>query len=45
MSFSLELLQLIQRGSPGLALAYAAVSVAAGLAALYLGLVIMRGVA
>jgi CrcB protein len=44
-AFSLELLQLIQRGSPGLAVAYAAVSVAAGLAALYFGLVIMRGVA
>lgn len=44
-AFSLELLQLFQRGSPGLAVAYAAVSVAVGLAALYFGLVIMRGVA
>ena len=41
-AFSLELLQLIQRGSPGLAASYAGVSVLAGLGALYLGLVIVR---
>jgi CrcB protein len=41
-AFSLELMQLIQRGQPGLATAYAGVSVLAGLGALYLGLVAMR---
>ncbi|MEO1729865.1 MAG: fluoride efflux transporter CrcB [Pseudomonadota bacterium] len=41
-AFSLELVLLIERGSPGLALAYAAVSLLAGFAALYLGLVVMR---
>lgn len=44
-AFSLELLQLVQRGSPGLAVTYAGVSVAAGLAALYFGLLIVRGAA
>ena len=41
-AFSLELMVLIERGTPGLALAYALVSVVAGLAALWLGLVAMR---
>lgn len=41
-AFSLEMLQLIQRGSAGLAVTYAGISVAAGLGALYLGLMIMR---
>jgi CrcB protein len=41
-AFSLELMTLVQRGQPGLATAYAGVSVLAGLGALYLGLVSMR---
>jgi len=41
-AFSLELMQLIQRGQPGLATIYAGVSVVAGLGALYLGMVAMR---
>ena len=41
-AFSLELMLLIERGQPGLAVAYALVSVLAGLAALWLGLVAMR---
>jgi fluoride exporter len=41
-SFSLELLLLIERGSLMLAFTYTAVSVLAGLAALYLGLGAMR---
>lgn len=41
-SFSFEMLQLIERGHGVQAIAYALVSVLAGLAALYLGLVIMR---
>ncbi len=44
-AFSLEMLQLIQRGSAGLAITYAGISVIAGLAALYAGLLIMRGAA
>ncbi|WP_199502941.1 fluoride efflux transporter CrcB [Qipengyuania sp. YIM B01966] len=44
-AFSLELLSLIERGAPGLALAYALVSVAAGLAGLWLGVSAMRGLA
>ncbi|MBU2588655.1 MAG: fluoride efflux transporter CrcB [Alphaproteobacteria bacterium] len=44
-AFSLELLLLTERGTPGLAFAYAAVSVLAGLAALWLGLTMMRGAA
>ena len=44
-AFSLEMLQLIQRGSTGMAMTYALVSVLAGLAALYLGLLVMRGAA
>lgn len=42
-AFSLEMVLLAQRGSLGLAMLYAGVSVLAGLAALYLGLVTMRG--
>jgi CrcB protein len=41
-AFSLEMMMLVQRGQPGLATAYAGVSVIAGLGALYLGLVAMR---
>ena len=41
-AFSLELVLLVERGSPGLALVYAAASLLAGFAALYLGLVVMR---
>lgn len=41
-AFSLELMLLIERGQPALALTYAAVSVLAGLTALYLGLIVMR---
>lgn len=44
-AFSLEMMQLIERGATGLALAYAGVSVIAGLAALWLGLAVMRGAA
>ncbi|PKP66055.1 MAG: fluoride efflux transporter CrcB [Alphaproteobacteria bacterium HGW-Alphaproteobacteria-7] len=44
-AFSLELLLLTERGTPGMAFAYAAVSVLAGLAALWLGLTMMRGAA
>ncbi|MBV7259219.1 fluoride efflux transporter CrcB [Erythrobacter crassostreae] len=44
-AFSLEMLLLIERGSVGLAVLYAAISVLAGLAALYIGLLIMRGAA
>ena len=41
-SFSLETMMLIERGQPSLALTYVAVSMLAGLVALYLGLVAMR---
>ena len=41
-SFSLELMLLIERGQGGLAFAYAAISVLAGLTGLYLGLIVMR---
>ncbi len=44
-AFSLEMLLLIQRGSAGLAVAYTGLSVLAGLAALYGGLVLMRAAA
>lgn len=44
-SFSLEIVQLWQRGAPALALAYVAVSLAAGVAGLLLGLSIMRAAA
>jgi CrcB protein len=43
-SFSMEMMLLIERGQPSYALAYALVSVIAGLCALYLGLVVMRTV-
>lgn len=41
-SFSLELMLLIERGQPAMALSYALVSVLAGLAGLYVGLILMR---
>jgi fluoride exporter len=44
-AFSLEMVMLALRGHAGLAAGYAAVSVMAGLAALWLGLAMMRGAA
>ncbi len=44
-AFSLELVQMIERGQVGVALAYALVSVLAGIAGLYGGLLVMRGMA
>jgi CrcB protein len=41
-SFSLEMMLLIERGQPALAISYAAISLFAGLAALYIGLIVMR---
>ena len=41
-AFSLELMLLVERGQTASALAYAGVSVLAGLSGLYLGLVVMR---
>ena len=41
-SFSLELMLLVERGQGGLAFAYAAISVLAGLTGLYVGLIVMR---
>jgi CrcB protein len=41
-AFSLELMLLIERGQSGLALSYALISVLAGLAGLYIGLIVMR---
>ena len=41
-AFSLEMLMLVERGAIGLAFAYAAGSVLAGLGAVFLGLAIMR---
>jgi CrcB protein len=41
-AFSLELMLLIERGQPGIAFTYGAVSVLAGLSALYIGLIVMR---
>lgn len=41
-AFSLELMLLIERGQAATALTYALISVIAGLAALYLGLITMR---
>lgn len=41
-AFSLELMMLVERGQPGLAFIYAAVSLLAGLSALYMGLIVMR---
>lgn len=44
-AFSLEMILLIERGAYSLSFAYALVSVAAGLIALYIGLIAMRGAA
>ena len=41
-AFSLEMMLLVERGQAGQAFVYAAVSVLAGLSALYLGLIAMR---
>lgn len=41
-AFSLELMLLIERGQPGLAFVYAAISVLAALTGLYVGLIVMR---
>ncbi|MET1755604.1 fluoride efflux transporter CrcB [Novosphingobium sp. RD2P27] len=44
-SFSLEVILLFQRGAPGLAAFYGAVSMAAGMLGLWLGLLLMRSAA
>lgn len=44
-AFGLEMVALIERGSPGLAITYALASVIAGVAALWLGLLMIRGLA
>jgi fluoride exporter len=44
-AFGLEMVGLFERGSPGLAVAYALASVIAGVMALWLGLYTMRGLA
>jgi CrcB protein len=44
-SFSLDTVALAERGQPGLAVFYVAISLAAGLCALFLGLTIMRSAA
>lgn len=41
-AFSLDMILLVERGQPGLAIAYAAISVLGGLAALFIGLTAMR---
>lgn len=41
-AFSLEMMMLVERGQAGQAFVYAAVSVLAGLSALYIGLIVMR---
>ncbi len=41
-SFSLEMMLLIERGQPAMALSYALISILAGLAGLYIGLILMR---
>lgn len=41
-AFSLEMMLLIERGQPTTAFAYAAISVLAGVSALYIGLIVMR---
>ena len=41
-AFSLEMMLLIERGQPGTAFVYAAISVLAGVTALYVGLIAMR---
>ena len=43
-AFSLELVLMIERGTPGVAVLYAAVSVIAGIAGLFGGLLLMRAV-
>ncbi|WP_395390730.1 fluoride efflux transporter CrcB [Novosphingobium sp. BL-8A] len=44
-SFSLDTIALAERGQPGLAAFYVAISLAAGFAALFLGLIMMRSAA
>lgn len=44
-AFSLEIALLWQRGAPALAATYAAVSIVAGVAGLFVGLAVMRGAA
>ena len=44
-AFSLEIALMIERGAPGQAAAYAAISLLAGVAGLFAGLVAMRGLA
>ena len=44
-AFSLEIMQLIERGSMGLAIFYGGTSVLAGVAALFVGVMIMRSAA
>ena len=44
-AFSLELANMAQRGALGLALAYALISVLAGVLGLFAGLMTMRGLA
>jgi len=41
-SFSLEMMLLIERGQPAMALSYALISILAGLVGLYIGLILMR---
>ncbi len=41
-AFSLEMMLLVERGQPGTAFVYAAISVLAGVTALYIGLIVMR---
>ena len=41
-AFSLEMMLLVERGQPALALTYALISIIAGLTALYVGLIVMR---
>lgn len=41
-SFSLEMMLLVERGQAAAAITYALISVLAGLAALYIGLIVMR---
>lgn len=44
-AFSLELVEMIERGNAGIAVAYALVSVVAGIAGLFAGLLIVRALA
>ncbi|RKF21103.1 fluoride efflux transporter CrcB [Altericroceibacterium spongiae] len=41
-SFSLEMMLLVERGQSAMAITYAGISLLAGLAALYIGLIVMR---